>query len=105
MRPYFEENEQVSLVSQNRPDLNGDTVVCSVVSPEGLYCPSCKMCYNSSAGQYSYELTIRATNHCGICKGDWLWQERALRKKPEGKVDFKTMVAGLTDKLVHVQEV
>jgi hypothetical protein len=100
MKPYFEENEQVVLVSENRPDLNGDTVVCSVVPPEGFHCLYCNRWYNSSKGQYGYELTIRATKHCGKCKGDWLWQESALRKKPEGKVDFSTMVLELTSKEV-----
>jgi hypothetical protein len=101
MNPYFKEGEGVSLVSRMYPELNGDTVVCSVVIGVTPTCKECNQKYTSRFNLPSYELTIRSTNSCDKCRGDWYWDESALRKKPEGKVGFKTMVSGLTDKLVQ----
>jgi hypothetical protein len=97
MRPYFEENEEVVLVSRSSPELNGDAVVCSVVLEFTPVCGECNKIYKSQFGLPSYELTIRHTNSCDKCRSDWFWCQSALRKKPEGKVDFKTMLEGLTE--------
>lgn len=89
--PLFSVGEDVWLVSQERPEYNGEAKVLDV----------CRMPpFMSDCCQYGYILTIPNL------PGKIGWHECALRKRPppEPTVSFDDVMDGLTDKIVEKVE-
>ena len=82
MRPLYSVGEDVMLVSDFRPDLNGPTTVLEVAPTSTEGTNGCTRC------RFSYSLATPSPNEMG-------WHECALRKRPPKTVSFDEIMDGL----------